>query len=216
MRSMVWTLVFSVFLYGIDAFAQKDASADRILAQVSAKYKSFKSLTADFKLIINNKKNKSKTTEAGKIIIKGNMYKLDLKDQEIISDGKSIWTFLKEVNEVQINMAEPADADAISPTRIFTIYENGFKTRYIGETTRAGKVLQQVELVPENTDKSYFKIELYISKLKHYIVSARILNKDGTTLTYSVGSFNPDVPAPDNLFSFDTSKHPGVEVVDLR
>jgi len=198
------------------ALAQRDAGADRILRQVSAKYRSYKSLTADFQLVIENKKEKSKTTEAGKIVIKGNMYKLELRDQEIVSDGKSIWTFLKEVNEVQINAAEPADDDAISPTRIFTIYESGFKTRFTGDKKIKGVTVQQIELVPEDTKKPYFKIQLSINKEKHYIVSAVIFNKDGTTLTYSVDKFNPDLPAPDNLFSFDTTKHPGVEVVDLR
>ncbi len=211
------TLLAIVMLFvATQTRAQRDAQADRVLRQVSAKYKSYKSLTADFQLIIENKKSSSRTVESGKIIIKGNMYKLELDDQVIMSDGKSVWTYLKEVNEVQINAAEPDAEDVISPTRIFTIYESGFKTRYRGEGKDGNIPVHLVELVPEDNRKAYHKIQLRIDKKKHYIMSAKILNKDGTTMTYAVRKFNPDLSAPDNLFSFDTNQHPGIEVVDLR
>ena len=47
-------------------------------------------------------------------------------------------------------------------------------------------------------------------------MSAKVLNKNGTNLIYTVEKFTPDAPALDNLFTFDNAKHPGVEVVDLR
>ncbi|RYF62489.1 MAG: outer membrane lipoprotein carrier protein LolA, partial [Cytophagaceae bacterium] len=33
---------------------------------------------------------------------------------------------------------------------------------------------------------------------------------------YTITKFTPNAPAPDALFTFDKSKYPGVEVVDLR
>lgn len=217
MNKILLSILFSVLFSGVQTgFSQADTRADAVLKEVSAKYKAYKSLSANFKLTIENQKEKTKTTENGVITIKGNMYKLDLKDQEILSDGKSIWTFLKEENEVQINAADIKKEEAISPTKIFTIYEKGFRKKYIGEKTVDGKTVEQIELVPDDQKKPYFKIQLNINKTLKYIVSAKILNKNGTTLTYTVDKFNPDVQAPDNLFSFDTAKHPGVEVVDLR
>ncbi|MFI5220160.1 MAG: outer membrane lipoprotein carrier protein LolA [Bacteroidia bacterium] len=198
------------------SIAQKDSKADGILKSVSAKYKSFKSLTVAFNLTIENQKEKTKDKQTGNITIKGDKYKLDMNGQEVISDGKSIWTFLKEENEVQINDAAAKKEDAISPTTIFTIYEKGFRSKYIGEKKEGAKVIQQVELVPEDAKKPYFKIQLSINKTTKFIESAKILNKSGSHIFYIVEKFNADVPAPDNLFSFDTTKHPGVEVVDLR
>jgi|SRR6185436_2222862 len=197
------------------AFSQTDPKADEVLKAVSAKYKSYKTLSASFKLVIDNEKEKTKENQAGKITIKENKYKLEMDGQEVISDGKTIWTFLKEENEVQINDAA-AKKDAISPSSIFTIYEKGFRTKYIGEKAEAGKTLQQIELVPEDAKKPYFKIQLYIDKADKYVTSAKVLNRSGINLFYSVDKFSPDATAEDALFTFDKSKHPGVEVVDLR
>jgi outer membrane lipoprotein-sorting protein len=197
------------------AFSQTDPKADEILKSVSAKYKSYKTLSATFKLVIDNEKEKTKENQSGSITIKENKYKLEMEGQEVISDGKTIWTFLKEENEVQINDAT-AKKDAISPSSIFTIYEKGFRTKYIGEKEEGGKTLQQIELVPEDSKKPYFKIQLFINKSDKYVMSAKVLNKSGINLFYSVNKFTPDASADDTLFTFDKTKHPGVEVIDLR
>jgi outer membrane lipoprotein carrier protein len=194
---------------------QTDPKADEVLKAVSAKYKSYKTLSASFKLVIDNEKEKTKENQTGNIIIKENKYKLSMDGQEVISDGKTIWTFLKEENEVQINDAT-TKKDAVTPSSIFTIYEKGFRSKYIGEKTEAGKTVHHIELVPEDTKKPYFKIQLYINKEDKYVTSAKVLNKNGINLFYAVDKFNPDVPADDALFTFDKAKHPGVEVIDLR
>lgn len=196
-------------------FAQKDPKAEEVLKTVSAKYKSFKSLSAFFKVVIENQKEKTKENQSGTITIKGDMYKLDMSGQEVMSDGKTVWTFLKEDNEVQINDAT-AKKDALSPTTIFTIYEKGFKSKYIGEKTESGKTVHQIELVPEDSKKPYFKIQLNINKTEKYVMSAKVMNKNGTTLNYAVEKFTPDVVVADNIFTFENAKHPGVDVVDLR
>lgn len=214
MKKLIVSILFLVTLIN-SSFAQKDQKAESILKAVSSKYKSYKSLAASFNVIIDNQKEKTKENQSGTITIKGDKYNLTMSGQEVISDGKTIWTFLKEDNEVQINDAN-AKKESISPSTIFVIYEKGFRSKYLGEKTEGGKVIQQIELIPEDAKKSYFKIQLSISKDEKYVIGAKVLNKNGTNLIYAVNKFTPDAPALDNLFSFDSSKHPGVEVVDLR
>ncbi|HKR07003.1 MAG TPA: outer membrane lipoprotein carrier protein LolA [Bacteroidia bacterium] len=211
--SFILIALFISNFYSVNA--QTDPNADVILKAVSAKYKSYKTLSASFKLVIDNEKEKTKENQTGNITIKENKYKLEMDGQEVISDGKTIWTFLKEENEVQINDAT-TKKDAITPSSIFTIYEKGFKSKYIGEKTEAGKTIQQIELVPEDAKKPYFKIQLYINKEDKYVASAKVLNRNAIHLSYAVDKFSPDAPADDALFTFDKAKHPGVEVVDLR
>lgn len=194
---------------------QKDPKAQEILKGVSAKYKSMKSLSASFTVITTDQKTKANEKYTGNITVKGEKYRLTLKGQEVISDGKTSWTYLKESNEVQINeVAEKSDA--ISPTNIFTIYEKGFSTKYIGEKTIENVVYQQIELVPDDAKKPYFKIQLNINKQEKIISTAKVFEKSGNQFTYSIDKFKTNPDAPDTLFSFDTAKYPGVEVVDLR
>lgn len=52
--------------------------------------------------------------------------------QEIYCDGKTMWTYLKDANEVQISNYNPKSSD-INPSEIFTVYEKGFLSKFIGE-----------------------------------------------------------------------------------
>ena len=210
-------LIAFACLIGDHASAQlsRDPKAKEILNGVSEKYRTYKSVTADFKIIIEDLKAKSKETQPGSIAIKGNMYKLTLSDQEVISDGKTVWTYLKESNEVQLN--EPgARTGAITPDNLFTIYETGFGSRYMGEKNINGKIYQLIELVPEDAKKSFFKIQLQLNKSEKQVSSAKIFQKNGTFITYAIEKFKPNSVTSDSLFTFRKEKHPGVEVIDLR
>ena len=193
----------------------KDPKAQEILKGVSAKYKAMKSLSASFKITTQDQKAKTTDTQTGNLLVKGDKYKLTLKGQEVIADGKTIWTYLKESNEVQINDAGE-NSDGISPTSIFTIYEKGFATKYVGEKKEGTKMLQQIELIPDDTKKAYFKIQLFIDKQEKVISSAKIFNKNGTNFIYVIEQFKMNPDAPESVFTFDKSKHPDVEIVDLR
>jgi outer membrane lipoprotein-sorting protein len=193
----------------------KDPKAQEILKGVSAKFKATKSLSASFKISTLDQKTKKTDVRSGNIILKGNKYKLLLAGQEIYCDGTSSWTYLKEANEVQISGADEK-TNGISPTSIFTIYEKGFSSKYMGEIKVDNTPVHHIELVPDDAKKPYFKIQVFINKTDKIITSAKVFEKNGTQITYSIEKLKLNVDAPDNMFSFDKSKYPGIEVVDLR
>ncbi|MBL7924790.1 MAG: outer membrane lipoprotein carrier protein LolA [Bacteroidia bacterium] len=196
-------------------YAQTDARAQEVLKAVSAKYKSYKSLEAAFKLSRLDQKTKSTENFNGKIIISGSRFNFVLNDQTVMSDGKTTWTYLKESNEVQISETKTSEG-AITPTNIFTMYEKGFKSKFMGEKTIAGKAVQQIELTPDDPKKNYFKIMLNIDKTGKFVSEAKIFEKNGGILTYSIVKFTPNIPVSDDSFVFNKLKFPGVDVVDLR
>lgn len=208
------TIIIS-FLITQLATAQVDPKAQEILKSVSVKYKSFKTLSAKFKVTVADLKNKTNENQSGTIILKGAKYKLVLGTQEIISDGNVVWTYLKDANEVQINDPK-SDPNSISPTNMFTIYEKGFKSKYISDKVIGGKQMQIIELVPEDAKRNFSKVQLTINKTEKYIAQAIIYQKSGTNISYAVQEFKPNVAADDALFTFNKSSHPGCEEVDLR
>ncbi|MEY3343615.1 MAG: hypothetical protein RL090_1299 [Bacteroidota bacterium] len=216
MKNLVLAILASVFVtLTCSAQGTKDPKAQEILKSVSAKFKATKALSASFKISTLDQKTKKTDQRAGNIVLKGNKYKFSLAGQEVFCDGKSSWTYLKESNEVQISGADE-NTGGISPTNIFTIYENGFSTKYMGETKLNNVAVHHIELVPDDSKKSYFKIQLFINKTDKFITSAKIFEKSGSIITYTVEKLKLDVEAADNMFIFDKSKYPGVEVVDLR
>lgn len=221
----LFLLITAFVLTFAGAFAQKDADAKLILNKLSKQYRSYDAVKADFILAIDNQQAGIKQTQTGTLIArsKANKYKVTLYQpgtaktvtQEIISDGKSQWTFLKDANEVQLSDADNSD-EAFNPSQIFTIYEKGYKYLYTGQQKIAATVYQVIDLTPEDGKKSYFKVRLMIDKAKNQLYSAQIFDKNGGRYTYTLRSFTPNFKAPESIFAFDKKLHPGVDVVDLK
>ncbi len=198
------------------SYSQVDKKSENILKGLSNKYKSFKSIKADFSIIVENAKDKSKETQKGVLLLKGQKYKLQIVGQEIISDGKTRWTFLKDANEIQIDNLK-VDESAITPTNIFTIYEKGWLSKFISEQKEKNVMCQTVELIPSETkSKNVFKVRLTINKSQKTIVAAKIFDKNGTIQTILVDKFLPDGASNDSNFIFNKDNYPGSEIVDLR
>ena len=200
----------------IFTFAQQDAKAQEILKAVSTKFKSCKSYKATFTIIVENSRDKSREVQKGTIYIKGSKYRLEIAGQDVISDGKTRWTYVKDANEVQIDI-QKTDENTISPTNIFTIYEKGWQSKYTGDAKDKMITYSQIELVPsEGKNKNIFKIKLSINKAEKTIASAKMMDKNGGTQTINVEKISPDGASDDNIFVFNKTKYPDAEIIDLR
>ncbi len=191
---------------------QNDPKAKKILDEVSAKTKSYTTIKAEFSKTVE-KKDKSKETQDSKIETKGSKYKLTITGHDIYCDGKTVWDYGKDANEVIIKEAETEGSETISPSNIFTMYEKGYKYKFDSEDDKT----QTVSLFPENPDKQKFHtIKLTIDKIKKQILSVKMLMKDGTSQTFTIKSFVGNGDIPDANFTFNAKAHPGVSVEDLR
>ena len=201
----------------VSVLAQTDAKAKAILSEVSKKYRSYDVIKTDFTFTLDNPQAKVKETQAGTLYAKAksNKYKVVLKSQELISDGKTQWTYSKADKEVQLSEVDNSSA-AINPAQIFTIYEKGFKYLYGGEKKVNNRVVHVIDLTPTDSKRSFFKVRLNVDKATKQISNAVIFDKNGNRYTYLIRTFTPNVKVPESTFAFDTKRYPGVEVVDLR
>ena len=211
------SLLLILLAAGQFSYAQTDAKAKAILSAVSKKYRSYNIVKIAFTSTLDNAEAKVKDTQQGTLLLKANTnkYKVIMTNQDLISDGKSQWTYLKRDKEVQISNVDNS-AEAMNPAKIFTIYEKGFKYVYTGEQKAGSKTYQMIDLSPIDTKKPFFKVRLSIDKAAQQIANVVIFDKNGSKYTYHVNTFSPNVKMPETTFAFDPSKYPGVEVVDLR
>ncbi len=149
--------------------AQNDPKAKTILDELSAKTKAYTSIKAEFTYTVE-KKDKTKETQSGKIWIKGTKYRLEIPGHIIYCDGKTVWDYIKDANEVQVKDMETGNDDALTPSNIFTMYEKGYKYKF--ETEDA--IIQTISLFPINPDKKKFHtVKLFIDKTKKQISARR-------------------------------------------
>ncbi len=214
MKSTLLTLSLLVLM--IHSNAQGDAKAKTILDAVSAKVKTLKTLKANFSITISAAKGAKPQSKKGTVSMKGNKYYVSLSGQEIYCDTKTIWTYMKESNEVQISSFDPNE-NSFTPTKLFTnFYDKEYSYKYAGEQTIAGKKVDVITLTPTSKAKQYSKVELIIDKASSVVAGGKMYEKNGNVYSYTVSGYTPNPVLADNLFVFDAKKYPKVEVVDLR
>ncbi len=193
-----------------------DPDAKVILDNVSAKFKTYKTVTADFTLSITNANGKVEGTKKGIVYMKGSKYRVNISGQEIYSDGENIWTYDKSANEVQLTKFDPS-SNTITPQKMFTnFYDKDFLYKLNGEKKEGNKMVQEIELTPVDKTKTFFKVLVNVDKATKNIVSSKVFEKNGDRYIYTINSMKPNTNLPDSLFTFDAKKYPNVEVVDLR
>jgi outer membrane lipoprotein carrier protein len=213
---LLFVLVGLVNLSFIVESTQNDPKAQEILDAMSQKYKEMNSFKAKFSYTLENDNNKIKESAEGEIFVKGGKFKLKLGDHEIINNGTTVWTYMKESNEVNISSYEPDDDD-LNPTKIYTMYKKGYKYILISEHNDAGKIFSTVDLEPLDRKNSQLsKVRIIINKKDKTVKSWKIFEKNGNRFVYTVKNFTPNFKIEESEFAFDKAKYPGVTEIDLR
>ena len=216
MIKKVLFLLATGILTSVIVKAQDADKAKEILDKVSEKTKSFKTIKADFSFTLENLQEDITETYDGSIKIKGNKYAIDLMDAKTYFDGKTLYTFMPETEEVNVSEPDENEDGTINPAKIFSLYESGFKYRFIGEPVIDGKTLYEIDLYPESRDKPFSRIKLFIYKDNLTLESLKQMGKDGNNYIIKVKKFQNDLPFDDSEFTFNASAHPDVEVIDMR
>ena len=148
--------------------------------------------------------------QKGNIKINENKFRLDLNQQLIISNDSIQWIYLKESNELQI-MEYDSEDDMLSPNKLFTIYENGYKSQYV-ELFENQHI---IDLFPKESNE-FKNIRIYIDKDKIQLKKIILYDKNGGSFTYSITKFLTDAKIDDKSFLFNKDEYPELEIIDLR
>lgn len=195
---------------------EKDKAVNKLLKEVSKKYKAYKTLKAEFSMTNEPADAKSpKKTEKGTLYSKGNSFKLIFGGQDIYCDGKFIWTYTKETNECIKDNYNPNSGSGINPSKLFTVWEKGFLYTSDGSYKKGTADIAKIKLTPTDKTKPYFLMNLEVDEKAKTVQSLKVSFKAGNKQLYTVLSQSPNAAITDATFVFKASDYPGVEVVDL-
>lgn len=200
-------------------YSDKDPKAKAILDKINKKYKAYKTISIDFEVSL--KGEGVNETIKGKAFKQGNKYAYDTEDYKVVCDGKSVWTYVKDDNQVTItsldDAAEDDETQMLNPTKLVSIWEKGFKYKMGTSTTVAGKKVKLIKLYPDQPKKYKFHtISLYVDDVKSEIVKIKVKGRDGVNMEYNLKKLKGDEAIPASKFKFDKSKYPGIEENDMR
>ncbi|MDJ1471951.1 outer membrane lipoprotein carrier protein LolA [Cytophagaceae bacterium DM2B3-1] len=189
-----------------------DPKAGEILEAMSSKYKSVKGFKATFSYSMESPGSGIKENATGEIVVKDSKFYLKLGGQEVINNGSTVWTYLKDANEVTITDYEPDDDD-ITPSNIYNVYKKGYKYTLVPK--ESNKVDDVIDLTPDNKNSQVNKIRIIVNKKDKSIKSFKTFERNGNKYNYTITNFTPTA-VDDKTFVFDKTKYKGVEVEDLR
>jgi outer membrane lipoprotein-sorting protein len=188
--------------------------AEAIIDDITKKTQGYESVEFQFTFTYTDPVSNDEVSEPGLLIISGDKYILDIEGQRVICDGETIWTYIEDAWEVQINTIEEDD-ESITPSKLLTTYNEDYKARLDKEFTRDGINYQRIELKPEE-GKKWIKLDVLVNADKEQIAEITIHDKNGGTIHYSIDKMTPNVEVSDADFTFNTEEYPDVEVVDMR
>ncbi len=188
--------------------SSQEKSKEQIIEDLLIEIDSYKNISIDFNLLYENTKLDVKTNKKGKLKIEKDKFNLELDNQIIINNGEFQWTYLKDLNEVQITNNE-ITVGLSNLSDLLTISKNDYKILYLKDQLN----FQFFELIPKKIN-SFIKIKIKVQKHNRTISEIKVFDKDGGNFIYSINKFKYNLEI--NSFYFDSSKFPGIEIIDLR
>ena len=213
--TLVACLSFAVWPYtsqaqiSHSAQGQYDKRAAEVLQKAAKRFDQPVAFTVTVKTLDSDKKQTSKQTAT--VSYSAGKYRVVLPDQELISDGASVWHWNKTAREVTISTLGADDIDLLNPARLLANYNKSFKAKYI-RTDDDGTAV--IDLQPLSS-RSYHKIRLLINETSGLLKRIEVHRYDSGREIYDISGFKR-ATFTNALFQFDASQHRDLEIIDMR
>ncbi len=220
MKSIITLSVF-VFLSATFFGQTKDPKAKAILDQALEKYKTYKSFEAVIKYVKHIPELEDETYSAEVKFQDTKMYAKTSDGREIFNDGKNLYMYYQDGNEVNIYTSDPEENEDFNIENYLKDFDKKYKYVHMGNVSIKGVACDFIELAPdlpleELQRQSISKVKVYLNSSTHEVVSWLVIERTGINYNILIESFKPNKVFESSEFLFDKSKYPGVEVIDMR
>ncbi|MGB0788368.1 MAG: LolA family protein [Marinirhabdus sp.] len=181
--------------------------AKGFLDQVLAKVKSYDNIAIGFKYTLNNEKQNINQDARGDVTIQGDKYLLNMLGTTRLFDGAKTYTVVPEDEEVTISAHGDGDSGQITPSKMLTFYEKGYRYKMDIAQNVKGRKIQYVKLTPTNKNAGVKDVLLGIDVQTKHIYKLIQTDANGTRYTVTVTHFKPDQPLSKTLFVFNGAKY---------
>jgi len=188
---------------------REDKAATEVLKKASSRFNDNVSFSVN--MVILDGQNKETLRQSAQVLYNKGKYHMTVADQEIISDGATVWQWNKTAKEVGVTNVSNDDIDLMNPALLLANHDKNFRAKYI-RTEDDGMAV--VDLQPR-TACSFHKIRLLIDEKSGLLKCIEVHKYDSSREVYSVSAFKR-ANTPATLFTFDAKQHAGVEIIDMR
>jgi len=203
--------IFAVLIFISTSFA---ISGDKILSNIKEKIKSIKTFEADFTQVQIWELAEEENKVSGKLYMKDiDIFRVELGDDYIFSDGKTVWRFSSENDQVLIeDMKE--DDNTILPGQLIFEFTDIYELKDFFEKKEGEKKFYVLNLIsPEGKERFINKLKVKVNE-KFIPIEIESYDLDDNKTTYLLSNMKINEKIPDSKFLF--TKPEKVEIIDLR
>jgi outer membrane lipoprotein-sorting protein len=201
--------VLLILLISSITLGQEQQRAEALLDEVSENLAQFNNIAITFTYELVNRKELIQQKEKGSLIVEGDAYLLKLMGIEQLSDGINKHTINADNEEVLIERLSNGFDEGLSPSKIFSFYNQGYRFEWdILQPLYGGRKIQYIKLIPIDTYAQASYLLLGIDTKTKNINKLIEVGNDGTETTLTIGSFKTNIEIPTNTFVFSASDYP--------
>ncbi|WP_372793082.1 outer membrane lipoprotein carrier protein LolA [Lutibacter sp.] len=200
-------LLITITFISISTYSQNSNEAKKLLDEVAQKVETYKNIYIEFDHKLDNSDADIHQETKGSVTLKKDLYHLNYMGTEQIFDGKKIYLIIHEDEEVIIQNKTKDSEEALTPSKIFSFYKNGYTYKMDELKTIKGIKIQYVKLRPIDSNSEINSILIGVDIKTKHIYNVIEKGENGTITTLEVRTFKTNQPLSEKLFIFDKAKY---------
>jgi outer membrane lipoprotein carrier protein len=216
MRRLVLTVGFfsvTAFVIVTSVHSAAASSSDELARQVEEKYRSLSSLSMDFVKITRSEIFETESKIEGKMLVKNpDRFKIDTEDEIIVCDGKFVWSYSVENQQVIKNLADRSEK-VFKPNQYLADFRSRYAPRLTGEEKVDGIRCFVLSLAPKDEEVFIKKMTIWVDKKKLLAKKLEYTDSNDNQVTLIFQRIKTNRKIKDSEFVFQAP--PGVEELDL-
>ena len=204
-------LLFFLLLLPFLASAQSgDAAA--LLDKVSATIKADAALQMDYTYTIYDDDDAVLYKDKGTMKLCGSKYMLDMENMKVWCDGKTQWSYMKDIDEVYITAADSEEAQNLSPLYIMEMYRDNCSL----EMTELGDGAVLVTMTMLDVDADVNRLELFVNAGTSRLTGMFVYMSGQGCVEVQLDNYVPGCKFADKAYVCPVDRFPTAEIVDMR
>ena len=199
MKKIIFAL--SLMMACATAFAQ---TAKSVLDKTANAVSNPNGISADFKM------SGGMGNFNGTIAVKGKKFQATTSLATVWFDGKTMWTYMKKNEEVNVTTPNDAQLQKINPYNFINLYKKGYDIT-MNQSSTAYTVHLTAQAQNSNNIQELF---ITVDKKSYHPTQVKMLQGKKWT-TFDISNLKAQ-KLPDTTFTFNAKDFPSAEVIDLR
>jgi len=195
--------VICTILIAMSTYAAWDAKS--VLDKAAAEFRKCPSVNVTFEVAAGG------DIDNGSIILQGNKLYTRLTNTTTWFDGKTMWSYVKDNDEVNVTEPKPAQLAKMNPYAFIDLYKSGYDIEF-GTNT---KEYFEVVLTSTNTKNSIQKAIIRIDRF-NYQPKYIMMGGSKADIEIKVTSYKKGKKQADSVFRFNKKNYPNADIIDLR